>query len=223
MAPSDTPTEDSGGNELVIYDFDPHNLPPEMLRAIGLVVAASSQTESVVQDLIGGLLRIDMIDAKALTTHMSAPLKDHVVRALSELRAPSPSEVDALDDLLDRINTAYEKRNLIVHNSLARHPDTGEVFSLREQARGSLKVSLQRVTASEFEAAAELIYRAGMDLMEFMMSRGLQPHLPEGPLREALDRRPKARALRRDRNGADRTGESSDKGSRGSNKKGQES
>ncbi len=182
----------------VIYDFDPRNLPPEMLRAIGLVAAASSQTEHVVQSLIGGLLGIDNIETLALTTHMAAPLKDHVVRALAELSAPSPAQLDQIDDLMDAVNDAFDKRNLIVHNAIARHPVTGECFSYRQKARGSLQLSLIPVTAEEFARDAALIYEAGMDLMRFMISRGIGPRERIRPIRAALDRRKKAREKRRD-------------------------
>lgn len=181
----------------ILYDFDPRNLPPEMLRAVGLVATAASQTESITQDFISGLLGIDQFEGRALTTHMSAPLKDHIARAIAELNGPSMSEVDEIDDTLDRINAAIAKRNVIVHNALCRHPDTGEIFSFREQARGSLRISLQPVTAAEFEKDALLIYEAGMDLMRFMVSRGIAPRARSRPLHAPINRGQKARTKRR--------------------------
>jgi hypothetical protein len=182
----------------VIYDFDPHNLPPELLRAIGLVTAAAAQTESIVQQFIGALLGIDEVEVIALTAHMSAPLKDHVARALIELNAVSADVVDLVDELLDDIEEAAEKRNVVVHNALARHPDTGEVFSVREKARGSLQVSLQPVSVKEVEKDAAAIYEVGMNLMRFMLAYGLKPADRTRPIRAPLDRRKKARQARKD-------------------------
>jgi hypothetical protein len=196
MSSSDTP--EAANREMVIYDFDPRNLPPDLLRAIGLVVAASAQTESIVQELIGALLKIDNIETRALTAHMSAPLKDQVARALAELSAPSVGEVDTIDDLLDAVNSAYEKRNVIVHNSLARNPDTGEVLSYREVARGSLRVSLQPVRVEQVEQDAATIYEAGIAIMRFMISRGIGACERTAPLHVPIDRRKKARTIRRD-------------------------
>lgn len=58
------------------------------------------------------------------------------------------------NDLLDEVNSAFAKRNVIVHNALVQHPDTGEVLSFRETARGSLRVSLQPLSAEDIQADA---------------------------------------------------------------------
>jgi hypothetical protein len=184
-------------SEAVLYDFDPHNLPPEMLRAIGLAVAAAAQTESVVQEFIGALLRIDNIQTRALTAQMSAVLKDHIARSLAELEAPDLVELDEIDELLDRVGRANELRNVIVHNAFMRDPSTGQVFSHRERARGSLQIKLAHLTVEDLERDAGEIYEAGMELMRFMISRGIGPSERNSPLRQAPDRRPKARAERR--------------------------
>lgn len=182
----------------VIYDFDPRNLPPEYLRAIGLVAMASAQTESIMQDLIGGLLGIDNIEALALSAHMPAPLKDHVARSLIEMNATDAAYVDLLDDLLDAVNEALAKRNVIVHNPLLRHPDTGEIFSHRLKARGSLQLELRPISAEEMEQDAALIYEAGIAIIQFMGAFGLESSMRTRPLWEPLDRSKKARAKRRD-------------------------
>lgn len=186
----------------IIYDFDPFHLPPEYLQAIGLVVAASAQTEAIMRDLIGSLLNIDNIEAIALCTHMAAPLKDHVARTLIELNAPGASEVDEVDDLLDAVNDALAARNTIVHNSFLIHPDNGQVMSWREKARGSLQTELVPVSAKEIEQDAALINKVGLDIVTFMMMNGLAPRFRKAPLREPLGRKKKARAERRERFGA---------------------
>lgn len=185
------------GDPEVIYDFDPHKLPPEFLRAIGLVVAASAQTESIVQSLIGGLLGIDQMEAIAVASHMTGPLKDNVARTLCELCAPDVSEVDRLDELLDAVNTAVAKRNVLVHNSFARHPENGEVFSYRQTARGSLQVSLKPIRVEQIEQDALAIYEVGMNLMKFMMSRGLLPKDRVRPIYRPIVRDKKARERRK--------------------------
>lgn len=186
---------------MVIYDFDPNSLPPEYLQAIGLVVAASAQTESVLQDFIGALLGVDNIEAIALTTHMAAPLKDHVIRVVTELNAPHACEVDVIDDLMDAVNEALSQRNTIVHNAFAIHPNTGEILSYRIKARGTLQSALTPVTVDEMRDCARLINEAGLNIVEFMMQRGLSPRIRKAPLREPLDRRKKARAERREKLG----------------------
>lgn len=189
---------DSTEPEFIEYDFDPNNLPDEYLRAIGLTIACASQTESILQNFIGGVLKIDLIETRALTAHMSMPLKDDIARALAELSAPNMVELDAIDDVLDRVWDAMQKRNALAHNALIRHPDTGQVLSWREQARGSFRGTLTPISAKEIENDAALVYQAGMDLQEFMMRRGIAPHDRNAPLRAPLKRSKEARAKRRD-------------------------
>ncbi len=181
----------------VIYDFNPNNLPPEYLRAVGLVAMASAQTEHVIEEFIGALIGSDNVETLALATHMSGPLKDHVARALIELNATTASVVDAVDDLLDEIEAALKKRNIIVRSPLIRHPDTGAVLSYRLKARGSLQLGLVPISVAEIEQDAALIYEAGMALLQFMIFRGLMPPTRQHAIREPLDRSKKARAARK--------------------------
>ena len=187
---------------MTIYDFNPNNLPPEYLAAIGLVVASASQTDHVMRDFIGSYLGIDMAESLALGAHMSTPMKDDIIRALVELNAPRASDVDDLDDILDRVREATARRNAVAHNAFARHPDTGQIFSLRERARGSLQVDLKPIEVAELKEVATEMYASGMALMEYMMARGIGPRGRDKPLHEPLNRGRKARQARRDKHGA---------------------
>jgi hypothetical protein len=42
------------------YDFDPRNLPPDVLAAIGLMTTSAAHTESCVDEAIAGCLGIDL-------------------------------------------------------------------------------------------------------------------------------------------------------------------
>lgn len=182
----------------VIYDFDPRNLPPEYLRAIGLVTAAAAQTESILQKFLGGLLGIDSMQSMALTLHMSMPLKDDIIRSLAHLGAPDLKELDKIDDLLDTIKSAFKNRNYVVHDSFAMHPETKKVFRVSASARGTLEAKLIPVSVKEIEKHASTLYESGMDLMRFMSRRDIMPTDPTRPIREAVDRSKKARKVRRD-------------------------
>ncbi len=187
--------------DFVIYDFDPNNLPADYLAAIGLVIASASQTDHVLRDFIGSYLGIDLAETIALGAHMSTPMKDDIIRALIELNAPHASEVDELDDVLDRIKEATARRNAVAHNAFARHPETGQIFSMRERARGSLQVDFTPIDAAELNEIANEVYAAGMALQEFMTVRGISPREREKPIHEALNRKNKAREERREKYG----------------------
>ena len=56
-----------------VYDFDPRNLPQELLAAIGLAITSFAQIEKNLQDAIAGCANIDIEYGKAITTHMTMP------------------------------------------------------------------------------------------------------------------------------------------------------
>lgn len=112
----------------IIYDFDPRNLPPEYLAAIGLVTTTWSQTDHTVEMLIAALLGIDAEYGLAVTTHMAQPLRDSVARAAAEIRIDDLDALDELDQLLDRVKEAADRRNGIAHQTWCRHPVTGDVY-----------------------------------------------------------------------------------------------
>jgi hypothetical protein len=129
----------------IVFDYDPFNLPQDILLAIGLVSACSAQTESVIQMGIGGCLGIDSDYSLAVTTHMNAPLRDHVLRAAAELRIDDLDDLDELDRLLNEIGVGFAKRNNYLHNGLCQHPTNGRVYLASIVARGSLDASLARL------------------------------------------------------------------------------
>jgi hypothetical protein len=183
--------------EMVMFDWDPNKIPADYLQAVGLVAMAAASTEAALQEFIGSLLQIDNIESLALTTHMNAPLRDHIARSLIELNAVSADVVDDVDDLLDAIEDAWSRRNAIVHNQLIINQKSGEVVSHRLKARGSLQLELRPISVEEIKEDARVINMVGLDLISFMSLHGLQPRERKVPLREPLNRSKKARAERR--------------------------
>ena len=183
-------------SSFVVYDYEPGNLPPEFLQALGMVTAAGAHTESIVQRFIGGLLAVDEIEFHAVTTEMSAQLMDKVARSLIALNAPSAEIIDRVDDLLDAVNRATERRNILVHSSYCRHPETGAVYRVKFKARGKLEAKPELVDIPDIRRQGAEIYRAGLDLMQFICDHELHPRNRVRPLYEEIDRKPKARKER---------------------------
>lgn len=186
---------------MIVYDFNPNNLPDDFLKAIGLVIASASHTEQIMREFLGIMLGVDNIETEALGTHMSFPMKDDMIRAVVELNAPTASDVDQIDDILDDIREAMQLRNAVAHNEFAIHPETHEILSLRVKARGSLQTEFKAVTAEELNEIAAKVYSTGMALMEFMMAKGIGPRVRTAPLREPLNRKKKYREQRRAEHG----------------------
>lgn len=179
-----------------VYDYDPRNVPQGILLAIGLVTTCTAQTESMVENGIGGCLGIEVDFSAALTTHMNAPLRDHILRACAELRIDDLDDLDELDRLLDNVNKAFEKRNKYVHNPYCMKSETGQCFISTMTARGSLDAELVPITAEEIKADAVFIYEAGINLMGFLGPRGLMPSFPKAR-RERMHKTRAARKKRR--------------------------
>jgi hypothetical protein len=178
-----------------IFDFDPRNLPQDLLAAIGLATASAAQTESFIQEAIGGCLEIDVEYAAAVTTHMNAPLRDSVLRSVAEIRIDDLDDLDELDRLLDQINVAFSKRNGLAHHTWCRDPDDGRVFTVKQTSRTRLEMDLIEMTVNHVKSDALFIYNAGVDLQKFLSTRGLLPTFP--PERPRGHKSKAARAARR--------------------------
>lgn len=176
-------------------DYDPRKLPPEYLQAIGLVTACSAQTESIIEDAIGGCLGIQSQYRMAVTTHMTAPLRDNVLRAVAEIRIDDPDALDQLDAILDNIKTTIQKRHSAVHNMWGYSPSQDKVYTAHITARGSVKGDLVHMKLENIKADALAIYDAGMDLLRFLIAHDLRPTI--GPYESRFHRTKAERKKRR--------------------------
>jgi hypothetical protein len=181
----------------IIYDYDPRNLPQDVLAGVGLIAAASAQTESVVEMGIAGCLGLDAIYGLAITTHMNAPLRDHVLRAVAEIRIDDLDALDELDKLLDNITAVFAKRNQYVHRTWCMHPETGAVFTASITARSIVDAELIPMPIDRIKRDATSIYDAGMALMSFLMKNELLAPLPKVP-RDSAHKTKAARKKRRE-------------------------
>jgi hypothetical protein len=159
-------------------DFDPRNIPADYLQAIGLASACYAQTEDNVQWAIAGLLGIDMETGWAISTHMSAPLRESVLKSLSELKMTNLGDLEKLDKLLEDVKTAGGKRNDIAHNLWCRDEKTGEVFHVLTEARNRVSVKQKPVSLKSIQDDANFIYSAGIELLRFLLAKNLVPALP---------------------------------------------
>ena len=97
---------------------------------------------------------------------------------------------------LDHIrNNVLPKRNAIAHHAWCQEPDTGDIFTERRTARGSIESELIPMTIDKVKSDAALIYNAGMELITFLRKHDLLPAFP--PLQRP--RAHKTRAARKKR------------------------
>lgn len=165
----------AGPNSPFALDFNPYSLPPDFLRAIGLVSAATGQTENILEELIAGCLGIDFEYGMAVTTHMAMPQRFSALRAVAKIRIDDLDALDELDDILDRIGKAFDQRNGVVHHQWSIEPKTGRVYVVKETARVRVQTDVIEMSAKAVEAIAKEVYEAGMALFLFTKKYKLFP------------------------------------------------
>lgn len=177
-------------------DLDPRNLPKPYLEAIGLACACYAQTEDHVQLAIAGLLGVDAEIGWAVTTHMTLPLRESVLKSLTDIKFDDLADVEEFDRLLDKVHEASIKRNDIVHHLWCLDEKTKEVFQVHTQARTRVSVDLKPVSLASIEADAVFIYEAGIELLRFLITKKLIPALPSST-RARFDKRKAVKDKRR--------------------------
>ena len=163
------------------YDFDPRNLPQDLLPAIGLAITSSAQTEQFLEEAIAGCTGMDVEYGHAITTHMTMPLRFSALRSTAEIRIDDLDLLDQLDEHLEHLEAAFNKRNPIAHRKWCRDPNTGELFTVKQDARTRLKVELLPMTIDQVKSDALFIYQTGVDFFEFLRSNNLLPTIPDAP------------------------------------------
>jgi hypothetical protein len=145
------------------------------------MTTSAAYTESCVDEAIAGCLGVDYEYGQAVTTHMTMPLRFSVLKSAAEIRIDDVDALDRLDDLVDRIERAFEKRNAIVHHVWCRDPKTGDAFMVKETARQRVEIEAIPMSADQVNRDALLIYDAGIELYEFLKAHNLLPPFPTAP------------------------------------------
>lgn len=169
------------GNE--VLDFEPAHLPQDHLAAIGLMSAAASHADSIIEMAIAGMLGIDGEQGWAVTSHMTAPLRASVLKSAAEIVIDNERALNELDAILEAIKKATAARNEMVHGSWCFRRSDQAVLLVKQEARTEVQVSSRPVTVDEIKLKAIALYEAGINLMRFIMALDKLPALPRERLR----------------------------------------
>jgi hypothetical protein len=162
------------GGQHMRFDFDPRKIPETYILAVGKVSINWTQTENIIDDAIAGVARLNSMHGWAITAHMNFPMKCDALMSLAELLL-NGEDHESLRLTIARVKILAESRNRYVHGYWATHEDTGAVYLTAIKARGKLKADYTTVALADIEATAASIYKAGMDIMNFLMLRDLLP------------------------------------------------
>ena len=181
------------GNEKL--DFEPANLPQDYLAAIGLMSAAASHTDSIIEMAIAGMLGLDGEQGWAVTAHMSAPLRTSVLRSAAEIALTDERALNELDVHIQAIKKATENRNAMVHGSWCYRESDNAVLLVQQEARTHVSVTSRPVTVAEIKHKALALHEVGLNLMRFLLAVDKLPALPRDRARGVNT--PSARKARR--------------------------
>lgn len=120
-----------------------------------------------------------------MTAHMSAPLRESVLKSAAEIVIPDEHDLNELDVILAAIKTAAADRNDMVHGSWCYRESDKAVLLVQQKARSNVAVTSRPVTVDEIKLKALALYNAGIDLMEFLITQDRVPALPRDRVRGA--------------------------------------
>lgn len=164
----------ANAREYMEFDFDPRKIPDTHALAVGRVSLCWTQTENIIEDVIAALARLSGTKGWAITSHMNFPMKCDALLSVSGLTLDGEDQ-ESLRLVIARLKILSEARNRYVHSYWAVHEGTGDIYITAIKARGKLKADHTKVALEDIETTAASIYQVGIDLLDFILKRGIFP------------------------------------------------
>jgi hypothetical protein len=159
-------------------NFSGWPLPDEYLIELGRVSALWGSLESFLNICIGKLAGFhELHDPKPfiLITHASVPQRLDMFGALCEHLVAELPHLAAYKQVIGALRTAQKSRNNFMHHGMAVNPESGAVDMAIGSARGTLKVSVEKVDIADIRRATMDIDEAQTVLYRLVLRRDLQP------------------------------------------------
>lgn len=151
------------------YDTD---ISDEQLRAIGRVTVNWCLLEYVVGRVVAEMLSITQKQGRILTQPLRIMQKLEVLQLLSELNAWPESERTELNKVVQTIDHARQKRNLIAHGLWVEDADGCHyLVQYGGNKKNRLSGSLERMTIADIDAIAQSVAFALRDFDAWWLSR----------------------------------------------------
>ena len=164
--------------EIAKLDFSGWPLCDEYLIELGRVCALWAGLESFLNICIGKLAGFnDLSDPKPfiLITHSSFPQRLDMLATLCEQLV---SEFPSLNDykgVVGTLKAAQRLRNTFSHHGMSLNEETGWVEMPVGSARGSLKVTVEKISIADIRRATIAIDEAQTALYKLVLQKDLQP------------------------------------------------
>jgi len=95
-----------------------------------------------------------------LVAHSSFPQRLDMLGTLCEQLTPQHPHLSDCSSVATKLRAAQRLRNRYLHNGLSPNPETGEIEITEGSARGKVKVSIERVSVADIQAASFEIHEA---------------------------------------------------------------
>ena len=158
-------------------------LPKDHLAAIGAIAVVWTGIESSMELTILGLYEIDMGRGLVLTSNLSFHARLSLLRILAgESVHMTAEQASHMNNVLNRIDSAYGERNAIVHGLWGPTKKLGIINRISVRARGK-KLNLQRqdYSAADLWAIEERLFALGREFKELGEALGIEERLEAAP------------------------------------------
>lgn len=145
---------------------------------IGRVASLWATLESFLNFCIGKLAGFnDLNDPKdfILVTHSSFPQRLDILSALSEQLDQEFPNLKGYEATVQRLRQAQKLRNDFMHYGMSKNLESGQIEIAKGTARGSVKVSVERVTISDIRRASMAIHEATLALYKLVLHQDIAP------------------------------------------------
>ncbi len=152
-------------------------VPDECLIELGRISALWSILENFLDICIGKLAGFDHQDPKVLILfkHSSFPQKLDILSTLCELLVPQYPSLKGYKEVVMNLRSAQTFRNRYMHNSPWLNEETGAYEMPLGSARGTLKVSVEKIDIIDLRRVWIKIHEASLDLHKLILGRLLTP------------------------------------------------
>jgi hypothetical protein len=142
-------------------------MPDSYLLELGRLSGAWAILESSLEIYLGKVSGFDDFNDPTpfiLTKHSSFPQKLDMLAALCEHLLPNHPGLADYRSVVSDLRSAQTSRNRFIHNGMSLNPESGNVEMARGSARGSVKVSVEKVELADIKRASMDVHKASLRL-----------------------------------------------------------
>ncbi len=142
------------------------------LEVIGLITVNFAMLESTIKSGIWELLTVDQLKGQIITAELSFKGLVALIASLFRNCTASKTRMEKLEQILKRLISAEEKRNVITHSvwAVGESKETITRIKTTSKMKNGLKHQFQPYTVDDLDSIAEEIADVAADFQMFWLS-----------------------------------------------------